>query len=237
VACFVLAAGVLATVNAQPASITANPNPVPLPGSQGTTAIRWTTGTGEDGLVMVAVDGGPERLLARGPSGSAEAAWIVPASTFEFRLYSATEPRRLLGTVAVRAADAALTPSSRQPIITARPNPVPSGPEGLGTEIAWDTGDGSFGRVMVSVDGQPPGLFAEGARGAAFADWIVKNRTYEFRLYREPALTESVASVVVTRPLPRMTESRLFRVGAVSVLALVTAAVWLSFRKPEEPLI
>lgn len=86
------------------ATIEAAPNPVPAGQNVGTTTITWTTGNYSVGQVYVSVDGGPEKLFARGSAGAAEAAWVTPDSACEFRLYTDAEPRALLATVTVRGA-------------------------------------------------------------------------------------------------------------------------------------
>jgi hypothetical protein len=78
------------------ATIAADPNPVPPGPSAGRTKVYWTTLTGEDAEVYVSQDSGPEHLFARGPSGSADANWIVTGNRYEFRLYASDGSRRLL---------------------------------------------------------------------------------------------------------------------------------------------
>jgi hypothetical protein len=56
---------------------------------------------GEDGNVYVSQDAGPEHLFASGPTGYAEANWIIAGSHYEFRLYTADASRRLLAKVVV----------------------------------------------------------------------------------------------------------------------------------------
>ena len=89
------------------------------------------------------------------------------------------------------------TPSGPQ--LTASPNPVPLGPEFGTTKISWDTGDGSWGQVYVSVSGKPETLFMQGPKGSADAAWIGGGGAYEFRLYAGQEHKKLLASVKVSR--------------------------------------
>jgi hypothetical protein len=200
----------VSTLSALPA-IEANPNPVPANHQDGSTRITWTTGDGSEGLVYASRNGEAEALFARGPVGSSVASWIAGGAAYKFRLYSATTPRVLLASVKVQASGtpsasgdlasepAATSPVRARPVLTASPNPVPGG-NGLGTtEIAWDVGEGSVGRVLVSADGAEATQFASGPRGTSPAPWIRAGSTYEFRLYGDATPEVPLASVVVTR--------------------------------------
>jgi len=74
--------------------LTATPNPV-QPGSS-TTTVSWRTDDGSVGQIWVSQDGNPEVLFAEGASGSKEARWINPGTTYEFRFYADTLRSRLL---------------------------------------------------------------------------------------------------------------------------------------------
>lgn len=95
---------------------------------------------------------------------------------------------------AMRAQSAAL--------LGATPNPVPDGVGAGATTISWSTGDGSPGRIYVSVDRGPEQLFAGGPEGSQDAAWIGTGTTYEFRLYSGMERTTPVAVVNVTRSDP-----------------------------------
>jgi len=82
-------------------TITATPNPVPAGNGTGLTTITWNTGSDSVGEVFMSENGGDERLFARGSQGSSEVPWIGYGSTYDFRLYSTTEPRTLLASVRV----------------------------------------------------------------------------------------------------------------------------------------
>lgn len=70
--------------------LVAEPNPVPGAGHLAATTIRWDTG-GNSGQLVVAVDGGPERLLATGAAGVATADWIALNTRYHFTLYGERE--------------------------------------------------------------------------------------------------------------------------------------------------
>jgi hypothetical protein len=55
--------------------------------------------------VRVSISTGGEKLVSRGNGGSVEVPWIQPRSGFEFRLYSGSEPSRLLDRVTVHRDD------------------------------------------------------------------------------------------------------------------------------------
>jgi len=82
-------------------TIAADPNPVPPGPGGGRTKISWAILAGADAEVYLSQDGGPEKLFARGPSGTVEVSWIVQGSNYEFRLYSADGSRRLLAKTVV----------------------------------------------------------------------------------------------------------------------------------------
>jgi hypothetical protein len=82
-------------------TIAADPNPVPAGAGLGRTTIAWTTLAKGDAEVWVSQNGGPEQLFVRGASGSIDAPWIASGSSYEFRLYTGQQPRRLLAKVVV----------------------------------------------------------------------------------------------------------------------------------------
>jgi hypothetical protein len=83
------------------ARLSAAPNPVPLSAEPATTRISWDTGDGSVGQVYVSATTGAEQLFAQGPSGTAEAPWILPGLTYTFRLYSGSGGGSLLAEVHV----------------------------------------------------------------------------------------------------------------------------------------
>jgi hypothetical protein len=76
--------------------LAASPNPVPagdLDQPLAATQISWNTGDKTIGELYVKVNRSPERLLARGPSGTIKIGWIQFDSTYEFRLYAKKHAR------------------------------------------------------------------------------------------------------------------------------------------------
>ena len=106
--------------------------------------------------------GGAGQLFAQGAKGSTEVpAWIEAGMTYVFSLYGGPDCSKLLARLLVSGiADSSLTASidSRPAelerengvLLTTTPNPVPAGDEPGVTNIIWDTGNGSEGRLYVS---------------------------------------------------------------------------------------
>jgi hypothetical protein len=84
--------------------IVATPNPIPF-GEGSKATISWQTTDPAGAEVRVLTPTGGEKLVSRGNGGSVEVPWIQPRSRFEFRLYSGSEPSRLLDRVTVRHND------------------------------------------------------------------------------------------------------------------------------------
>jgi len=84
------------------------------------------------------------------------------------------------------------------PTLSACPNPIPAG-EGLSTtNISWDTGDESVGKLYVSKDGGQESLVATGRQGSVVANWIATDSSYEFCLYNSDH-TKLLDKVVITK--------------------------------------
>ena len=49
--------------------------------------------------------------------------------------------------------------------------------------LEWNVGSAPSGRLLVSKNGGPATLFAEGSQGTGSAPWIVSGNRYAFRLY------------------------------------------------------
>lgn len=88
------------------AFVQAAPNPVPVGARPGATRVSWNTGDGADGRVRVSRDGASEKEFGSGSQGSEVVEQVAPGSTYEFRLYRATEPPRLLASVRVTTSGA-----------------------------------------------------------------------------------------------------------------------------------
>jgi hypothetical protein len=71
-------------------ALLAFPNPVPPGPGSGTTVISWIVPGDKVGEIWLSIDGQPERLFARGPSGALYAPWIEAGAEFQFSLYLGT---------------------------------------------------------------------------------------------------------------------------------------------------
>lgn len=84
--------------------IAATPNPIPFPkGSEAT--ISWQTNDPAGAEVRVSDPACGEKLVSWGYGGSVPVSWVEPGSGFEFKLYSGSEPSRLLDRVTVHRDD------------------------------------------------------------------------------------------------------------------------------------
>jgi hypothetical protein len=185
------------------AELTAVPNPVPAGKGLGKTTLSWNIKGNKNADLYVSVDGGPERLFAKGGiKGKTTVPWISNDTRYTFSVYATKEHQTPLASVkverekspgAVSAAPARLTGT-----ITATPNPVPPG-KGLGTtKLVWKT-TSPTAAVFVVQDKGAEKLFSEGAKGVQNVPWILGGSTYDFRVYESKARKRKIASVVVTR--------------------------------------
>ncbi len=175
-------------------TIVATPNPVPAGTGGGRTTITWTTGADADGEVRVSIAGAPDRVFARGKSGSSVADWIQAGTTYEFTLYA---PTGAVAIASVRVTRAAPPPGAAW--ISAAPNPIPAGAAPGETTVTWTTGNGTEGRVKVSTDGGLERTVAAGPKGTLPVNWISGSSMYEFRLYTATVPSTLLARVSVSR--------------------------------------
>ncbi len=99
-----------------------------------------------------------ERLFAEGVHGTKEAPWIGRGSIYEFCLYAGKEHRQRLATVKMIFGTALydLTPTdfdlqNGQAVLAAQLSSVPPGIHFAKAAISWNTGDGSWGQVYVTI--------------------------------------------------------------------------------------
>jgi hypothetical protein len=83
------------------------------------------------------------------------------------------------------------------PRITATPARVKIAGRAAGTDIAWNTGDGSTGFIFVTANGRPPIFVAKGDQGSRVFSWIGTG-TYVFELYGDAERKILLAAVTVT---------------------------------------
>jgi hypothetical protein len=79
--------------------ISANPNPLPF--GKNCVVISWETNDPAGAELRVVTSRGEEKLVSKGASGQTEIPWIVD-SIYDFRLYAASQPETLLGSVKVK---------------------------------------------------------------------------------------------------------------------------------------
>ena len=82
--------------------ISASPNPIYF--GQGGVRISWETNDPAGAEVRVSTCPGDEKLVSKGRSGQTEISWIVDSTTYEFRLYAASQRDTPVDSVAVRRA-------------------------------------------------------------------------------------------------------------------------------------
>jgi hypothetical protein len=166
-------------------------------------------------------------------------AWQVPDLAFVFSaialwlafspgslcLASAVQQERGTGTVTPQIKTAAR--------ITAAPARVKIAGRVGGTDIAWNTGDGSTGFIFVMANGRPPVLVAKSAQGSRAVSWIGTG-TYVFELYGDAERNTLLATVTVTgvaeRGVPARNELHWLLIAVLVVVLYV--AVYLSSTGP-----
>jgi Methyltransferase domain len=80
--------------------ISADPNPISF--GQGRVVISWQTNDPAGAELRVSTAPGDEKLVSKGgPAGRTEISWIVGSTTYDFRLYGASQPGRAIESVKV----------------------------------------------------------------------------------------------------------------------------------------
>jgi Methyltransferase domain len=136
--------------------IRATPNPIPLEaGSK--TLLEWEITSPAVAEIYVSENGGNERLVCRGASGSFEFGGLQGGNEYVLTLCTATEPRQKLDSIVVH-----------QPItgrIRASPNPVPleAGPKTL---LEWEITSPAVAEIYVSENGKTEKLVCRGTTGS-----------------------------------------------------------------------
>ena len=88
-----------------------------------------------------------------------------------------------------------------EPVLSASPNPVPTGDldQPLGsTRITWNTRSQMIGDLYVKVNRSPEVFLARGPTGIFDVKWIQFDSLYEFRLYAKKR-SRLLARVEITR--------------------------------------
>ncbi len=180
---------------AKAASLSANPAQVPF--GQNATTITFATADGSQGTVCVSPNGGAEFPFAGGASGSPHAAFIN-SGAYLFTLHA--------GATCAGASLATTTVTKLNPKGTTGPG-ILATPATLSfatstaqlvrsSTITFDTGDGSVGQVMLSVNGSTPQLFTASQFGTVIAPWIFSGK-YVFTLVKNGVVVDT-ATVATT---------------------------------------
>jgi hypothetical protein len=153
----------------------------------GNARVSWATGDQTIGEIYVSMNGGAEKLFARGQHGAQSVSWLVRGNVYVFRLYRRGRTK-LLASATVRP-HGAPPPGGKSrssvtaPRLSARPNRVPVD-GGVGTtRISWTTGSATVGEIYVSENGAREKLLSRGRSGSVRASWIRAGKTYVFHLY------------------------------------------------------
>ena len=138
--------------------------------------------------------------FSRGSVLGAGTYWPIARRRLSFRaaVMAAFLVAASMGQLAAQTAtDTGSNQTSGVPVITANPEQVAVTEGRGGTEIHWDTGDGSMGFVFVTKTDQKPVLFASGTKGNQLVPWIGPAR-YVFELYSDKERRTLLATVTVT---------------------------------------
>jgi hypothetical protein len=154
--------------NAIAGKIMATPNPVPAEAGARTT-LQWEVNAPDGAEVYVSEGGAPEKLVSRGRDGSLEVEWIQAGTNYLFRLYSRSEPRRILDSVVVRRCI--------EGRIRASPNPVPL-EAGSKTLLEWEITAPAVAEIYVSENGEPEKLVCKGATGSVELEELQCGKEY-----------------------------------------------------------
>jgi hypothetical protein len=200
-------------------AISASPTRVPF--GQNATTLTWDTLGGGAGQVFVSVNGAAESLLAGGATGSLPVGFINSGS-YVFTLYAGTAHSYALASVAV----VKLNPKGTTgPAITATPASLSfatavttSSALVRSSTLAFDTGDGSVGQVMLSVNGGPPVLFTASQFGSVTAPWIFSGK-YTFTLLKGGATVDTATAQTTAQiSAPSGTTAGGFSLGVATTL-------------------
>lgn len=167
------------TASATTGSIsTSNASPVISSGKLGTVNIRWSSTGSATAEVWVSMDGQPEILMSRSPSGTASPNWIQPGHDYQFALYADTNHTIQLASTSV------IGVPQGGGNVTASLQAVEAEARSVGTTlISWVTDGQPSAEVWVSMDNQPETLLSRAASGASTVPWIAPGHDYQFKLY------------------------------------------------------
>jgi hypothetical protein len=152
--------------------ISVEQNPLPA-GGDSLLTLRWES-SGETAELCVSEDGSPDKLVARSASGELHLEWIRPGITYLFRLYSITEPRKLID-------DAKFYwPVAGR--IRAQPNPIPL-EAGSRTTLQWEITSPAAAEITLLEPRCVEKVVCRGRSGSFEVSGLRAGVTYFFRLY------------------------------------------------------
>jgi len=205
------------------ARLTVEPTTLPWTRAAGSVSVTWSGADSGPWEVRVRRDDRPEMLLASGPGGTQKVDWIVSGSVYQFRLYPPGGTGKVVAAVDVRMSP----PADRPPFVVAYPNPLPEQAGPARATLAWDTGDGSDGVLVLvrrSESGEPEEVsIATGSYGSTVVDWIQPDHAFRFRLYRASDRDRPIGGTTIT--MRRSHRDTLIDVSVVTIGAGIIAGV------------
>lgn len=169
--------------------IRATPNPIPLEaGSK--TLLEWEITSPAVAEIYVSENGGNERLVCRGASGSFEFGGLQGGNEYVLTLCTATEPRQILDSIVVH-----------RPItgrIRASPNPVPleAGPKTL---LEWEITSPAVAEIYVSENGKTEELVCRGTTGSVELEGLQCGNDYVVTLRTAGEPRRNLDTITVRR--------------------------------------
>jgi hypothetical protein len=169
--------------------IRASPNPIPLEaGSK--TLLEWEITPPAVAEIYISENGGSEKLVCRGTSGSFDLDGLQGGTDYVVTLCTATEPGRILDSIVVR-----------RPItgrIRASPNPIPL-EAGSKTLLEWEITPPAVAEIYVSENGGSEKLVCRGTSGSFELDGLQCGTDYVVTLCTATEPRRSLDTITVRR--------------------------------------
>jgi Methyltransferase domain len=169
--------------------IRASPNPVSLE-SGSKTLLEWEITPPAVAEIYLSENGGSEKLVCRGASGSFEFGELQGGSKYVMTLYTATEPRQILDSIVVQ-----------RPItgrIRASPNPVPL-EAGSKTLLEWEITAPAVAEIYVSENGEREKLVCRGTTGSVKLEGLQCGNDYVVTLRAATEPRRNLDTITVRR--------------------------------------
>ena len=156
------------------------------------TLLEWEITPPAVAEIYLSENGGNERLVCRGASGSFEVAGLQPGNKYVLPLCTATEPRQILDSAVIHRPIAGR--------IRASPNPVPL-EAGAKTLLEWEITPPAVAEIYVSENGGSERLVCSGASGALEFGGLQGGNKYVLTLCTTTEPRQILDSIVVHRPI------------------------------------